>query len=92
VDCSFRAGLGRRKVPQLVTPRTTPFLSRTILPAVLAILMVAGLEGVYATMGGEGLLFYFGEAAGPDLGAIRNINNTIRTCTYHSDHFVQHLS
>jgi hypothetical protein len=38
VDCSFFAGFGRRKVPQLEYPRTTPFCDRMIAPAVLAIL------------------------------------------------------
>jgi hypothetical protein len=61
-------------VPQLETPRTTPRWSRTILPAVLAILVVSS-QGLRSGGGRQycavrwraELLFDFGEAARPDL-------------------------
>jgi hypothetical protein len=63
-------------VPQLETPRTTPRWSRTILPAVLAILgrLLGGIGvdgGSDAWVGGwVELLFHFGEAARPDLQSL----------------------
>lgn len=69
----MRAGLGKRKVPQFVRPRTTPPVARTWLPAVRAILrdgrLVGGTGWVAEGEEGSIVLFYFVDAAaGADLG------------------------
>lgn len=84
-------------MPQLDTPRTTPFCSRTILPAVLAILIVTyqygGLnihlrsEVVVHTLS----LLRGGRAVPTAVSPPSFLATTSQRYTHHSDHFVQHL-